>query len=343
MQIGAAQVGVVQAGAAQGGAGQLGAVEGVRVAAALGELWAAYRRGDRELARLAARVDQVVRVELGERGEAVRAAVRLVVGPPGRAWGARLALMGVEVPEGQGAFVRAAVRAYDSAYAVSPSTVSSTFGHHGDHIPDRMADGDPGTYYWSAGPAVKGAAVVVDLGRVRRVHGVRLALGKSDRPNDYLHRGVLEFSVDGRHWYTVARLDGPLHEVRVRADIRYLRLRSTADQAQWLVVRDLSVIGCPVGKAADGDPATVFTVTAAPVELPLTPGPTASAIVVRAGADTARGGKVQVRMGGGWRTVGALAGPYTELPLPRGRATRVRIVPGATPLGVHEVTVRPAG
>ncbi|MGW5052128.1 discoidin domain-containing protein [Actinokineospora sp. NPDC004072] len=267
----------------------------------------------------------------------MREAVRLLTGDGARAWQARLALVGAAAPQAQRGFVRAAIRAYDSAYAAAPLTVSSTLGYVAGHDVALAADGDPDTYYWSAGPATKDSAVTVDLGRLRRVHGVRIALGKPDRPGDYLHQGVLEFSADGRAWYVAARLDRPEHDVRVRADIRYLRLRSTADQAHWLVVRELSVVAC---KADDGDPSTVFTVTREPVELPLPS--SASAVVVRAGADTERGGQVQVRMGGGWRTVGALAGPYTELPLPRGRAPRVRIVPH-TPLAVHEVTGRPAG
>ena len=318
----------------------------VGVSAEIAGFWVAHRTGSPDVPMLAARLDHTVRTELGPAGTPLREAVRLLAGDPARAWTARLALIGADAPAAQRAFVTAAVRDYDAAYAVRPAATTTTLGAHGGHGADRMTDGDPATYYWSAGPAVKDAAITIDLGGPRRLHGVRVALGKPDRPRDHLHRGALEFSTDGRAWFTVARLDRPEHDVAVSADTRFVRLRSTADQPHWLVVRELSIRACPSAKAVDGDPATVFTVTGGAVELPIAPDRAATALVVRAAPDTQQGGKVQVRMGStGWATVGRLAGPYTELPLPSGGATRVRIEPGTrtTPLGVHEVTTRPAG
>lgn len=316
------------------------------VSAELAAFWRAHLGGSADVPMLAAKLDHVVRTGLGPDGLPVREAVRLVAGDPARAWAARLALLDADVPAAQRSFVQTAVHEYDAAYAAAPRTVTTTIGEHGAHSVAALADGDPATYYWSAGPAVRDAAVTVDLGAPRSVHGVRVALGKPDRPRDHLHDGALEFSPDGSRWRPVARLDGPEHDVRVRADVRYLRLRSTADQPNWLVVRELAVVPCPSDRAADGDPSTVFTVTGPALELPLPADAAASAIVVRAGLDTERGGQVQVRMDGGrWATLGRLAGAYTELPVPAGRATRVRIVPGdgPRPLVVHEVTARRAG
>ncbi|MFC7616970.1 discoidin domain-containing protein [Actinokineospora soli] len=325
----------------------------VGVSAELAGFWRAYRAGAPDLAMRAARLDHVVRTGLGHDAEPVREAVRLLAGDPARAWTARLALLGARGPAAQRSFVDAAVREYDTAYAARPAAVTTTLGAHGGHGPDRMTDGDPATYYWSAGPAVAGAAVTVDLGGPRRVRGVRLLLGKPDRPLDHLRRGVLEFSPDGRTWTPVARVERPEHAVDVTADTRFVRLRSEADQPHWLVVRELSVVACPTGRATDGDPTTVFTVTGEAVELPLSADRPASALVVRAAPGTAPGGEVQVRAGAaGWATVGRLAGPYTEVPLPEGGATRVRIVRGGemtpwrctrSPPGRHAERHRPHG
>ncbi|MFC5290852.1 discoidin domain-containing protein [Actinokineospora guangxiensis] len=312
------------------------------VSAELVDLWAAHRSGSAEVARLAARADQVVRTGLGEHAEPVRAALRLLSEDPARAWSARLALLDAELPAAQRPFVDAAVRDYDTAYAAPATTAITTLGVHAGHGLDRMTDGDPATYYWSARPAGAGAAVTVDLGAPRRVLGVRVRLGKPDRPDDVVRRGAVEFSPDGARWHSVGGLSGAEHTIRVSAETRYVRLRSTADQPNWLVVRELSADLGPTERAADGDPASVFTITGRAVELPLGQ---ASSVVIRAAADTPSGVEVQVRTEDGhWSVLGRTAGAYTELPLPSARTTRLRIVRGGgvPPVVVHEVTARRA-
>ncbi|GAA3055392.1 discoidin domain-containing protein [Actinokineospora globicatena] len=324
----------------------------VDLPSAMARFWVAYSSGA-DPRKAAAILDALLRAE-GTPSEPVRRAVRMLVAHAGgdqrRAWCERLDLLGVPAPPRHAAFLAAAFAASDQAFGLTRQTpVPTAQTAYAGHVPARMTDGDAATFYWSDGAPQPGTQFVLDLGRVRPVQGVAVAMGTADRPRDFLRSGVLEGSVDGVDWATVRQLPG-LPTVTATLgpgsrDVRYLRLRATAGQRHWLAVREVSVRPGPTDAAGDGDPATAYRVTGGPVEVNLGVDQPLERIVVLADRGTRQGVPVQVRdEAGTWRTVGRLGGEYTDVAARGIVAGRVRVLfgPDSTGTAVREIVVRPA-
>lgn len=259
-------------------------------------------------------------------------------------------------------FVTDALKAHDAWVGVDARRpiASSTLAVYSGHLPEFMTDRDLGTFYWSTAPPGPGDAVTVDLGSARTIGDVAVLMGKSSSPDDYIHAGVLEHSLDGVGWTELTT--GTTAEVRAKAPegtlARYVRYRSTGGQDNWLVVREFEVAtldesetrltasGAPAGNLAatvDGDLDTVYTAPAAPAggeALQVTLSRTRQidkVIVVGTGS-----AEVQVRTDDQWRGIGALAGPYTELDAAgvRGDAVRLAWTAGSAAPRIAEVVPR---
>ncbi|MBM7772798.1 hyaluronoglucosaminidase [Actinokineospora baliensis] len=324
----------------------------VELPGAVARFWAAYAgRGD--VRKSAAIVDALLRSE-GSSADPVRRAVRVLVahatGDQRRAWCERLLLLGAQVPPRHAVFVAAALTASDRAFGlVKPAPVSTAPAAYADNVPARMADGDTATFYWSDGAPRPGAQFVLDLGRVRPVEEVAVAMGTSARPKDFLRSGVLEGSVDGVDWVTVRQLPGRATVTATLGpdprDVRYLRLRATAGQRHWLAVREVSVLPGPTDVTTDGDPGTGYRVTGEPLVVNLGTAQAVDRVVVLADTGTRPGAPIQVRdPSGTWRTVGRIAGQYTDVAAHGlvGEQVRVRFGPDSTGTSVREIVVRPA-
>ncbi|GAA3485186.1 discoidin domain-containing protein [Streptomyces yanii] len=88
-----------------------------------------------------------------------------------------------------------------------------------------------------------GDQVTVDLGRVREIGGITLAMAKPGSTGDYLHDGVLEYSADGQTWQQLTAFSGKpdvTATVPAGTKVRYVRARATAGQTNWLVVREFA-------------------------------------------------------------------------------------------------------
>ncbi|WP_147460150.1 discoidin domain-containing protein [Actinokineospora cianjurensis] len=319
---------------------------------AMARFWAAYSGGG-DTRRVSAILDALLRAE-GPSSDQARRAVRMLAahsaGDQRRAWCERLDLLGAPAPLRHAAFVGAALTASDRAFGLSrQAPVSTAPAAYAGHVPARMTDGDATTFYWSDGAPRPGTQFVLDLGRVRPVQGVAVAMGTANRPRDFLRAGVLEGSVDGVAWTTVRQLPGSPTVTATLGpdprDVRYLRLRATAGQRHWLAVREVSVRPGPTDAATDGDATTAYRVAGGPVVVNLGVDQPVDRIVVLADRGTHRGTPVQVRDGGGtWRTVGRLGGEYTDVAA-RGIVTgavRVLFGPDSTGTAVREIVVRPA-
>jgi hyaluronoglucosaminidase len=209
---------------------------------------------------------------------------------------------------------------------------------------DKMTDGDDSTYYWSSETPGAGDNVGVDLGSVESISSVTIHMGKSGSPNDYVHVGVLEYSLDGVSWRAAGTfLNTPsiLATLPAGTQARYVRLRATAGQDYWVVVREftvggpgsaaLSVTGGPAGTglaaAADGNLDTSYRAASAPVAgdalvvtLPVAR-PLARVGITGSGTAT-----VQVGDGTSWRRIGKLQPGYTELAAGGSSASQIRLV-----------------
>ncbi|SDI85206.1 F5/8 type C domain-containing protein [Actinokineospora alba] len=318
----------------------------VATAQAVADFWAAYV-GRTDLRRTAAVLDHRLRTDTGGDTESARRAARILLahalGHHRRAWAHRLALAGLDVPPRHRRFVAAARAESDRALNLRRTHPAPTtdMGAYGDHLPARMVDGDATTYFWSAGAPRAGTQVVLDLGRVRSLSGVRLVMGQNARPHDYLRSGVIERSVDGITWLPVRQVASPTVVAGLTEATRYLRLRATAGQRHWLAVSEFSVTPAPVDACADGAAETVFPVTSGVAEVPVAGPRPITSVVVLAARHTPPRGEIQLRDGvGAWRTVGRIAGEYSGVSVHGLMASQVRVVfpPGPT-VGVHEIVV----
>ncbi|MFI1393676.1 beta-N-acetylglucosaminidase domain-containing protein [Streptomyces sp. NPDC020681] len=203
----------------------------------------------------------------------------------------------------------------------------------------------------------------VDLGRPRPVTDVEVAMGKSGSPDDYIHEGVVEYSADGSTWKQGPAFAG---EATVRAELpagavaRYVRLRATRAQENWVAVREFTVgrgdavtvsgtpapaAGSGFALAADENAGTAYEAATAPSSgdalTAALPGARElrRVLVLQPGTDTADG-MVQVHTAKGWATLGPLSGRgLTELPA-RGLtadAVRVRWAEGRRAPQVSEI------
>ncbi|WP_353946085.1 beta-N-acetylglucosaminidase domain-containing protein [Streptomyces sp. HUAS MG91] len=247
-------------------------------------------------------------------------------------------------------------------------TATTDLPVYNGNTPDRMTDGDDSTYFWSSRPPKADESVVVDLGGQQPLGPVTVAMGKSGSTEDYLHRGVLEYSSDGTTWHALgAEFDGKATwtaDAPSGTTARYVRARATAGQENWLVVREFTVArpdrptvsggpapasGSSLAAAADGVPETAYRAASAPAPgdaLTVTsaaPRAVASVTVLRPDDATASKARVQLRVDGAWRTLGRLDGAVTTRPAPAGtNADAVRLVwdDGSAPPVVSEVIVK---
>ncbi|GII91299.1 beta-N-acetylglucosaminidase domain-containing protein [Sinosporangium siamense] len=228
---------------------------------------------------------------------------------------------------------------------VERPAVATTFGTTGGNTIDRAIDGDPATYFWSNRSPNAGDTVTVDLRAPRLIGDVAVLMSKADSPEDYIRGGVLEHSADGSAWTEFGT--GNTAEVRVTAPAgtraRYVRYRVTEAAVPWLVLREfsvatldesgtaLTVTGTPEGTglpaAVDGDLDTSWAASAAPAEGDaLQVAFSTPRIVDRVAVVGTGRADVQVRASGEWRSIGALAGPYTELDMADASIDAVRLV-----------------
>ena len=128
-----------------------------------------------------------------------------------------------------------------------PATATTTLGTYRDHAPERMADGDLSTFFWSDGAPAVGDEIRIDLEESHEITFARIQMARSDdTAGDQIQHGVLELSADGTSWTEVASTDGsPLLEVTLDAPVatRVARLRVTAknEGGKWVQVREFAL------------------------------------------------------------------------------------------------------
>ncbi|QWF79778.1 beta-N-acetylglucosaminidase domain-containing protein [Amycolatopsis sp. CA-230715] len=244
-------------------------------------------------------------------------------------------------------FLDKALSKVDTAFGVPmrPTATTSGLGTYQDNAPSRMVDRDDGTFYWSDWNPPVGSSVGVDLGAVKPVGHVEIKMGNAKSPNDYVHHGVLEYSADGNSWAQAATTTDQAvvsAGLPAGATARYVRLRVTAAQEFWVVVREfsvgtldnppLAVTGGPAGNlaaVADGDASTVYKgASPAPGDVLTVTAASARALdgVTVLASDPAPRAEIQVGSGGQWRTVGFLTGAYTSVRTGGRPADGVRLV-----------------
>jgi hyaluronoglucosaminidase len=229
-------------------------------------------------------------------------------------------------------------------------TPMTSMGTYDSDVAANMVDHDPSTFYWSNEPPQVGDYVGVDLGSVQPISRIDVTMSKPTSPDDYIHQGVLEYSADGSSWTTITTVSGQTHVTATLPDgtsARYVRLRATATQVNWVVVDEFTVEtastatvtgtpapagGSTLQAAADGDVTTAYVAGSAPAQgdtlrAALPKARPLDAVEVLQDPAAPAAGDVQVQdPDGTWRSVGALSGGYTQLSAGGTTAAAVRIV-----------------
>ena len=292
--------------------------------------------------------------KLGRYGQAGRVAVEMLAaqraGNGQTAWKDRLALESlhtalsaipqVVAPGVLDPFLIEAIAASNRWLGVSGGiTALTSMGTYQSNVPARMVDGDPNTYYWSSAAPAAGDYVGVDLGAARPVTGIDITMSKATSPNDYIHQGVLEYSADGSTWTaltTVAEQPHVSAAVPSGTKARYVRLRATASQTNWVVVDEfavttadgsqLTVTGAPapasgssLGAAADGNMTTAYAAANPPgpgdaLQATLSAARPLDAVAVLQDPAAPAAGEVELKASDGtWHSIGSLTGGYTAV------------------------------
>ncbi|MCR5695139.1 MAG: beta-N-acetylglucosaminidase domain-containing protein [Clostridia bacterium] len=139
--------------------------------------------------------------------------------------------------------------------AVTASSVSTNMQTYLDYVPENAVDGSTSTYFWSSGAPSAGSTFTYDLGRVADVTGVKLTMGASGHADDYIRKGVIEYSSDDVNYTTLCSLSGKTVSSDTAFSARYIRIRCTASQTYWAIISELEVtreMMLPKGATFDG-------------------------------------------------------------------------------------------
>lgn len=320
--------------------------------------------------------------KLGMYGKAGQTAVEMLAaqraGDGNTAWRDRLALEAQRkqiaatsqqvAPGVMDPFLARAVSASNRWLGVNGGVAATTsMPTYQTNVPANMIDGDQSTFFWASRAPNAGDYVGVDLGGGRQVTSIDITMSKPSSPNDYIHKGVLEYSTDGSSWTSVATVSDQPHvtaTLPAGTTARYVRLRATATQAYWVVVDEFTVStvggtkatvsgtppaasGSTLQAAADGNAATVYTAAHAPASgdaLQVTYSNTRplGTVAVLQDPSAPATGDVQVRHSDGtWHSIGSLSGGYTELAAGDTAADAVRVVWAAGSAAPHVYEIVP--
>jgi hexosaminidase len=131
-----------------------------------------------------------------------------------------------------------------TAVAAQAGALSTSLPAYQDNTLDLVNSGDPAKFFWSSRSAQTDDYVALDLGAVQAVHTVTLDMANPPgNVTDYVHHGVLEVSADGSAWTALSTFDNQ-STISVQAPAgttgRYLRLRATGGQGDWVIVRQFT-------------------------------------------------------------------------------------------------------
>lgn len=160
------------------------------------------------------------------------------------------------------ASARARINSVTGGSEAAEKSLSTDLQTYQSYVLSNVSDGDEATFFWSAGAPAKNSFVTLDLGSVADITYVRLLMADAAHADDYIHSGVLEYSTDGVSFTRLCDVTGRDVSVNENVSARYLRVRSTGTQQNWVIIREFSVktaFSLPAGVSFDGDPGTDFS------------------------------------------------------------------------------------
>ncbi len=149
----------------------------------------------------------------------------------------------------------------NSGAATGEAGVSTDLQTYSEYVPENAIDGNASTFFWSAGAPSSGSYFTYDLGRTASVSGVKLTMGATGHTDDYIRKGVLEYSTDGKTYAKLCDLSGRTVETDASFTARYIRARCTAAQTNWVIISELEVTyasALPAGFTFEGSKSIDF-------------------------------------------------------------------------------------
>ena len=125
------------------------------------------------------------------------------------------------------------------------ATVATTrLGQHEQNAPENVLDGNPETIYWNNREVKAGDALTVTFAQPQSPEKIRVLTGQAlaGGGGDMLQKGVLEISADGKTFTQIAEFKNGVAAGEVKGPVKAIRLRATAAQNQWLVVREIEIL-----------------------------------------------------------------------------------------------------
>ena len=150
--------------------------------------------------------------------------------------------------------INAVIGTYEAS-TVKKRTAFTDMPTYQTNVPANATDGDPSTLFWSSAAPKEYDCFTVDLGSEKEIDSVRLAMGDDYSPNDMIHRGVIEYSADGEKYTYLCDTEGALTESNTHFSARFVRVRCTETQTNWVIITAFDVHSVPVlpeGIAFDG-------------------------------------------------------------------------------------------
>ncbi len=124
---------------------------------------------------------------------------------------------------------------------VSSPSVSTNMPVYLDYVPENAVDGNGSTFFWSNGAPGNGSTFTYDLGNVTEVKGVKISMGVSGHTDDYIRKGVVEYSTDGSSYTKLCDIGGRNTSDSTVFTARYVRIRCTASQTNWATISEFKV------------------------------------------------------------------------------------------------------
>lgn len=217
---------------------------------------------------------------------------------------------------------------------------SASLGCYQNYAIENINSGSEKTFYWSKSSATEGFWIMLDLGSLQNVYNIVLKSGCSPAGLDYIRKGQMQYSADGKSWQNVGAVQTKKEFALSGLDLncRFIRYVSLAKQDYWMSVSEFAVnvtaesgfvTGYPRGeygreayRMADGDLFSSYKserVPAAGERMTFhTSGMQFQKIVVMQSALC--GAEVVVSDNGQEVVIGKLDRYYNEIPLPKGLA-----------------------
>jgi beta-N-acetylglucosaminidase./F5/8 type C domain. len=106
---------------------------------------------------------------------------------------------------------------------------------------DNITDKDESSFVWFASAPSANAYVRVDYGAITKISDIKVLQGNAS--NGDCMNGVIEYSLDGKNYTSLATLDGALTALDIRnapIQARFLRLRNTGTET-WVAIKEIEI------------------------------------------------------------------------------------------------------